>query len=508
MWQPMIGNSLLLILVTAVPTLLIAAWVAVGRRTVKAFNDGRVARDVEVAALTAEVAATTSSLMSLERRFADADAESWRLQAEFVEAQKELARLQEKAARIPEIEKALLAAEQRVEALRQELAAARQSERLVEQELENERNLASEKIKLLIDAKVELSQQFKALAGEVLDQKSAKFTELNQTHIKGLIDPLKEQLDKFDKRIVDARSEDAKERQQVRSELKQIQELGLQLSTNANNLTRALKGDAKAQGTWGEMILETVLEKSGLEKGREYDVQDTKQTEGGKRVRPDVLVHLPENKVIVIDSKVSLTAYERAINAETEEQRAEALSQHVISIRNHIAALGEKNYQDLLGHASLDFVLVFVPNEPALTLALSQAPDLFDLAMERNIGLVSPSLLMVTLRMIESLWRTERQNQNALEIAKQAGALYDKFVAFVEALESVGTRLQQAQGAYQDAHKRLMSGTGNLVSRTERLRKLGANASKSLPRAIVAIANDEPEGLTDGPDELAATGSD
>jgi DNA recombination protein RmuC len=510
MWQQPINDVLPFVLIGAVPTLLIGVgmWLWARRKAVQAFANGGAARDTEVSGLEARVTSSTQSIETLEQRLNVADSEVQRLQTTYGAAQNELARLEEKSARIPSLEIQLHTTQEKAEGLRNELEAARQAAKVLETELENERKQSAEKLALLNEAKGELSNQFKSLAGEILDQKSQKFTEQNQANLMGLINPLKEQLANFDKRVVHARAEDAKERQQVRAELQQIRDLGLQLSANANDLTRALKGDAKVQGTWGEMILETVLDKSGLERGREYVIQDTKKTKDGKRVRPDVLLHLPENKVVVIDAKVSLTAYERAMNAETDEERATALAQHITSMRNHITTLSTKSYQDLIGHVSLDFVLVFVPNESAFTLALNQAPDLFDLAMERNIGLVTPNLLMVTLRTIENLWRTERQNQNALEIATQAGALYDKFVGFVAELENVGKRIEQAQEAYEGAHKKLSSGTGNLVVRTDKLKKLGAKTSKALQPTLVAVASGElPQG-TDQDNGHPATGTD
>lgn len=407
-----------------------------------------------------------------------------------VSAGNDIAHLEEKTSVIPSLKSELASVRDNAEELRGELECSRGAVKVFETELENERRQSAEKLALLTDAKEALSNQFKTLASEILDQKSQKFTEQNQTNIQTLLAPLREQLSTFDKRMVNARTEDAKERQQVRSDLQQIRELGLALSTNATELTRELKSDVKAQGTWGELILESILEKSGLEKGREYEVQETTRTEDGKRLRPDVLLKLPQDRVIVIDSKVSLTAFERAVNAPTDDERASAVSAHVNSLKGHIATLGKKSYEKLAGHRTLDFVLIFVSNESALTLALNEAPELFDMAMERNIGLVSPNLLLLALRTIENLWRTERQNQNALEIAKQAGALYDKFVGFVDSLEDVGKRLEQTQVAYESAHKRLSSGTGNLVTRSDKLKRLGANTSKNIRGALLAAASE------------------
>ncbi len=416
----------------------------------------------------------------------------------YLGVEKQLAALKEKSASIPGLEKRLQTVHDKAEELRDQLEEARQNEKVLEKELENERKHSAEKLKMFADAEKSFSNKFSVLADKILDEKSEKLTEES----KGLFGPLKDKLEKFDKTIHSAREEDAKERQKVRSELQHILNMGLALSNSADGLTRALKGDTKTQGTWGEMVLETVLEKSGLVRGREYEVQESKKTEDGKIIRPDVLLFLPENKVIVLDAKVSLTAYERWVNSETDKDRALASAQHANSVRSHISKLSKKNYQDLVGHASLDFVLVFIPNEPALSLALSEAPDIFDFAIERNIGLVSPNLLMITLRLIENIWRTERQNQNALEIAKQAGGIYDNFARFVSVFESVGKRIDQAKESYEDSHKKLTTGRGNLVTRADKLKKLGAKTSKTLSAELVEKAGSElPQlgNLSEGP---------
>jgi DNA recombination protein RmuC len=268
------------------------------------------------------------------------------------------------------------------------------------------------------------------------------------------------------------------------------------MSKDATNLTNALKGQTKTQGNWGEFILENILEKSGLEKGREYSVQTSMTNETGRRYQPDVLVNLPENKTIVVDSKVSLVAYEKFCSADDEAEKAAALKEHILSIRNHIKELSAKNYQNLYQIQSLDFVLMFLPVEPAFSLAVQYDSGIFNDAFEKNIVIVSPSTLLATLRTIASIWRQENQNKNALEIARQSGALYDKFVGFVDDLINVGNKIDAAKGSYTDAMKKLHEGGGNLVSRTERIKKLGAKTTKSLPKSLLDRTDeDEPEEL-------------
>ncbi len=330
-----------------------------------------------------------------------------------------------------------------------------------------------------ISVRQELAKEFEVAASRILDKKSEKFSKQNKEAVEQLMNPFKEQLERFDRRIVTSRTEDAKERQQVRDELKQIRDLGLALSSNAENLTKALKGDSKTQGNWGEMVLEKILENSGLKKDLHYLVQKTQKTTEGKTVQPDILITLPDNKVIVVDSKVSLVDYEKSINSETKEEEKIFRQKHVTSIENHIKGLAKKNYQNLISHQTLDFVLIFIAIDEALLRALKDSPNLFDLAMTHNIGLVSPSLLMPSLRTIENLWRIENQNRNAEQIAREAGQLYDKFVNFFKVFSQVGERLEQAQTSFEDAKNKLEGGRGNMISRAEKLKTLGAKTSKS-----------------------------
>ena len=350
----------------------------------------------------------------------------------------------------------------------------------LEAELQAEKRNLEENKERMESARLELAKEFEVTASRILDKKSEKFSKQNKEAVEQLMNPFKEQLDRFDRRIVTSRTEDAKERQQVRDELKQIRDLGLALSLNADNLTKALKGDSKTQGNWGEMVLEKILENSGLKKDLHYLVQKTQKTTEGKTVQPDILITLPDNKVIVVDSKVSLIDYEKSINSETTEEEKIFRQKHVNSIENHIKGLAKKNYQNLISHQTLDFVLIFIAIDEALLRALKDSPNLFDLAMTHNIGLVSPSLLMPSLRTIENLWRIENQNRNAEQIAREAGQLYDKFVNFFKVFSQVGERLEQAQTSFEDAKNKLEGGRGNMISRAEKLKTLGAKTSKSL----------------------------
>ena len=355
---------------------------------------------------------------------------------------------------------------------------------LAEQQKQNE-----EKLALLEQAKESLNLEFKNLANEIFDAKQKTFKEQSQTQLDNMLKPLGERIKDFEKKVIDTYSQESRERFSLIKEVKNLQDLNARISKDAVNLTNALKGENKTQGTWGEMILERVLEKSGLTRGREYETQVSFKAEGGRRVQPDVIVHLPEEKDVVIDSKVSLTAYERYCSVEDEEERDQALRAHIQSLRQHVKELGDKDYQNLEALRTLDFVLLFVPIEAAFAIAVQYDNELFADAFDRNIMVVSPSTLHATLRMIHNIWRFEQQNKNAQEIARSAGALYDKFVNFVSDLEDVGARLEAVQASYDKAHNKLTSGRGNLVSRAENMRQLGAKAGKSLPENLVELAS-------------------
>lgn len=323
------------------------------------------------------------------------------------------------------------------------------------------------------------TKEFENLANKILDEKSTKFTKQNKDSLEIILNPLQEKIKSFEKRVEDTHKESIDRHAMLRQQIIGLKELNEQMSKEATNLTRALKGDSKIQGNWGELVLERVLEKSGLEKDREYFVQNSFTTEEGRRVLPDVVLHLPDNKKMIIDSKVSLVAYERFVNEEDEDLRARFLKEHIASLKKHIEQLSAKNYHTLYEIESPDFVLLFVPIEPAFAVAINQDNNIYNQAFEKNIVIVTPSTLLATLRTVDSMWTNEKQQQNAIEIATQAGRLYDSFVNLTNDLLKVGAQLNTVKGSYDGAMKKL-TGQGNLVSRVERLKKLGAKANKKI----------------------------
>ena len=380
--------------------------------------------------------------------------------------------------------------------LEQNHALQVQNERLNTQS-EKDRQAAEEKLALLADARQNLSDQFQNLANTILEEKSRRFTEQNHDHLQQLLNPLNERIHGFSELVQQTYEKEAKERLTIENELKRLQTLNTQLHHDAKALTTALTGTQnKTQGNWGEMILESVLENSGLQKGREYIVQASSvrhEADGTqRRLQPDVLINLPDNKQIVIDSKVSLTAYVRYTQSTGAEAERE-LANHVASIRAHIKSLAAKDYTDLEGVKTLDFVFMFVPVEPAYLLALQHDPNLFQECFDKRIMLTGPSTLLATLRTVANIWRNEQQNQNALAIAEAGSKLYDKFVGFVESMDGINKALGQAQSQFQTAYSRLVSGRGNLISSTEKLRKLGIKAGKQLQRDLVEKAVSENE---------------
>lgn len=336
--------------------------------------------------------------------------------------------------------------------------------------------------------------EFKNIANDLLEDKSRRFTEQNKTNIDEILKPLSEKIKDFEKKVDTVYTNDNKDRAGLIEQIRALHLLNLQMSKDANNLTNALKGQAKVQGNWGEYILESILEKSGLVKDREYKLQESMTTEDGKRFQPDVTVYLPDNKCLIIDSKVSLVAYEKYCTSENDTERIINVKEHVSSIRRHILNLSSKSYQNLYNLKSLDFVLLFMPIEPAFSTAVQNEPGIFNEAFEKNIVIVSPSTLLATLMTIASIWRQENQNRNALEIARQSGALYDKFVGLVADLIEVGKKIRNAQENYEDVMKKLHTGKGNLISSVEKIKKLGAKTTKSLPQGIIdRIEEEEPE---------------
>ena len=326
--------------------------------------------------------------------------------------------------------------------------------------------------------------EFKNLANEILDEKSKKFTEQNRENMDRLLNPLGEKLEEFKKKVEETYSNEARERNTLKGEITKIFELNQKITEETKNLTRALKGDSKQQGNWGEVILQRILEKSGLSKDREYFIQESHTTDEGRRLQPDVVVKLPDGKHLIIDSKVSLTAYEKFSSADEKPDQERALKQHITSMRAHVRGLSDKKYHQIYDFQSPDFILMFIPIEPAFGLAMQNAPDLYNEAFEKNIIIVSPTTLLATLATIENVWKQEYQNKNAMEIASRGGALYDKFVLFAESMNKVGDRIRQTQDSYDEAMTRLSTGSGNVIRQVEMLRELGAKTSKQIPENL------------------------
>jgi DNA recombination protein RmuC len=461
----------------------------------------------------------------------------WERQGEEVRRQLEAsrndaARLAERASRVPVLEQELRAAiagseeqNRQIAALRQKLGgaqstmesqlqditrltnesvalAARRDQLLAELHrlanqlteisttLEAERTQNDEKLALLNEAREQLTHQFKALAAEILEEKAKRFTEQNQANIGQLLAPLKTKLAEFQGKVEEVYVQEGKERSALAEQVRHLMSLNRQLSDDAHNLTRALKGSSKIQGNWGEMILEKILEASGLRQGDEYHVQESHVRDDGSRVQPDVVIHLPGERHIVVDAKVSLTAYEEYVNAPDDAGRDTALKRHLDSVRLHIKGLSDKNYQEIHGVKSLDFVLMFIPVEPAFMLAISQDNEVWQDAWKRNVLLVSPSTLLFVVRTVAHLWRQEQQNRNAQEIAHRGAELYDKLVGFVDDLRGVGTRLAQAQKTYEDAYGKFVGGKGNVIRQAELLKGLGLKPGKQLPPELTGSAPD------------------
>lgn len=362
---------------------------------------------------------------------------------------------------------------------------------VVKNELENEIEQSSEKIKLISEAREELANQFKVLANNILDEKSKTFKEQNKSSIGEILEPLKEKLGEFQKKIQDNYETEGKERHSLANEVKKLMELNQKLSQEASNLTNALKGDNKTQGNWGEMILERILEVSGLRKGEEYSTQESHTRADGSRVQPDVVIHLPEERHMIIDSKVSLNAYDDYVNEEDEALKSDALKQHINSVRTHMKGLASKEYQKLYGDKSPDFVIMFIPIESAFMLAIAEDNKLWEDAWKSNILLVSSSTLLFVMRIVMQLWRTEHRSRNALDISKKGAAIYDKLVGFVKDFEDIGIRLMQAQKSFDSAKGKFSSGRGNIIRQAEQLKELGVTSSKKLPEEYIENSNEE-----------------
>ena len=372
-----------------------------------------------------------------------------------------------------------------IEQIRHERDQVLQKAIRLEAELDSERKQVQHRIDSLNEAKEVLTNQFKNLANEILEDKTRKFTEQNAQQLDILLKPLQTKLTEFKEQVSNSYEKESRERFALKNEIERLANLNLKMSDEARSLTNALKGDSKIQGNWGELVLESILESSGLRKGEEYLVQDSHTQADGSRLQPDVIIKLPEGRHLVIDSKVSITAYARHTEAATADEADKELLSHIQSIRQHIQVLSGKNYAGIADIASVDFVLMFIPIEPAFLSALKSAPNLYQEALSKNIVLVCPSTLMATLRTVAHLWRQDQQNKNAMEIARQCANLYDKFVGFVEDLEQIGKRLDQAQSSYHDAFNKLKSGKGNLIKAAEKVKELGVKPNKMIANNLL-----------------------
>jgi DNA recombination protein RmuC len=341
------------------------------------------------------------------------------------------------------------------------------------------------------------TKEFENLANKILEEKTQKFTEQNKENLKNILSPLQDKILHFEKKVEDTHKESIDYHAALRQQIVSLSEMNAQMSKETINLTKALKGDSKMQGNWGELVLERVLEKSGLEKGREYEVQQAFTTAEGTRILPDVIINLPDGKKMIVDSKVSLTAYEKYVNEEDDVQQSIHLKEHVNSVKRHVEQLSDKRYQDIYQMESPDFVLLFIPIEPAFALALQEDLTLYNKAFEKNIVIVTPSTLLATLRTIDSMWTNQKQQENAIEIARQAGALYDKFEGFVSDLIKIGKKMDEAKVEYSSAMNKLTEGKGNLVTSAEKLKKMGAKAKKALPEAILKRAENDDDLVTE-----------
>ncbi|MFY7670903.1 DNA recombination protein RmuC [Tenacibaculum sp. MEBiC06402] len=335
------------------------------------------------------------------------------------------------------------------------------------------------------------TKEFENLANKILEEKSNKFTVQNKENIKNILDPLEKKIKDFEEKVDKTHKESIDYHSALRQQILGLKELNAQMSKETLNLTKALKGDSKTQGNWGELVLERVLEKSGLEKDREYFVQQSFTNEEGKRILPDVVIHLPDNKKMIVDSKVSLTAYEQLVNSEDDNEKERLLKEHTNSLKRHVDQLSEKKYEDIYKIESPDFVLLFVPIEPAFAVALNEDNTLYNKAFEKNIVIVTPTTLLATLRTIDTMWNNEKQQRNAIEIARQAGALYDKFEGLLKDLINIGKKIDATKSDYSLAMNKLVEGRGNLITSVEKLKKMGAKAKKALPESIIERASED-----------------
>lgn len=411
-------------------------------------------------------------------------------------------RLTAKQAELTRLDETLEKLQADNELLSSEVQSHREERVKLTTSLDLERKQFEDKMTLLNESKEQLTVAFKNIANEIFEDKSKKFASNNKESLATILNPLQSKIQQFEKRVEETYDRESKERFSLVKEIKNLQALNSKISEDAVNLTNALKGDNKAQGSWGEVVLESVLEKSGLVKGREYEVQVSLKAEDGSKSLPDVIVHLPESRDIIIDSKVSLKAWDAFCSSEDEALKSDLLKQHIQSIRQHVKSLSAKDYQKLSGINSLDYVFLFMPIEAAYSMAIQNDYELSHYAFEKNIIFVGPTTLLTTLKTVQNLWRLSQQNKNANEIAERAGALYDKFVNFVEDLEEIGLKIDASKKSFEKAHNKLYSGRGNLIKRVESLKELGAKTSKKHKSDAITTA------MESAKDTLAAPAAD
>jgi DNA recombination protein RmuC len=466
----------------------LTAWL-VRERLVHAHERRMAAAQMDQRILLEKLHAHQQTIEQLQAQAAQLNEEAGRMRLQSSELQAANAALDalaaEKASQLADAEAQRARKEEHLASLQQLMT--RQSARIAElgTALDEERKQTDEKISLLNGARDQLRNEFQNLANRIFEEKSRAFVDRNRMTVDHLISPLRDQIGDFKRRVEDVYDKESRDRTALHAEINHLKELNQRIGQEALNLTRALKGDSKVRGNWGEVILERVLEASGLQRGREYDVQVSLTDADGKRYQPDAIVRLPEGRHVIVDAKVSLKHYEAFYCCDEQQEKENHLLAHIEAVRTHIRTLAAKSYEALEGVCSLDFTLIFIPIEAAFLSAVEKDSALFIEAFERNIVLVGPSTLLVTLRTIQNIWRHEYQNRNALEIAKKGGGLYDKFVGFVQSLEEVGRQLGKAGDAYRTAHARLVDGKGSLLKRSQELKALGVQAGKELPPKLL-----------------------
>jgi len=471
----------------------LVVWLVFKNKLALADANGRAVGEVERTSLVEQIKAASQEIAGYRTRLSDTEGRAQILQADLNKADRECAQLTERASRLIDLDQAHRQLSTERDNLLKDQAGFQAKIAELNITLDKERTQSQEKLTLLSEAREQLSNQFKALANEILDEKSKKFTDQNQTNLGHLLNPLKQQIADFKTKVEEVYVNEGRDRSVLHEHLTRLMQLNNSLSQDAQNLTLALKGDRKAQGNWGEIILDDVLEKAGLYAGQHYERQGGVKSEDGQfHVIPDVVIGLPGDRHLVVDSKMTLPDYRAFASADNEEDRAAALKRHLTSIRTHIKDLSEKNYQSLYGLKSLDFVVMFVPLEPAFMLAVTNDSELFQQAWDRNVLLVSPSTLLFVVRTVAYLWRQEGLSRNAKEISNRGAELYDKLVNFVADLEDVGKRIGQAQNSYDDARKKFSEGKGNAISQAQKLKELGVKPSKTLPDQWIENALEEP----------------